>query len=84
MKIYLNYTQNTVWAKDTNSPPIVSYITYKLIVFCEPCSYYGAYCVAGLALIIQTFMNGLIKIYFDTRPKMIYVIIELYIHFCII
>ena len=37
-----------------------------------------------LALIIQTWMNGLIWVYFIMRPKVIYIIIELYIYFCII
>ena len=71
-------------AKNTKFSPIVSYITYKLIVCCGPCPYYGAYCVAGFVLIIQTFMNGLILIYLDTKPKVIYIIIELYIYFCTI
>ena len=75
--------------KITKFSPIVSYIIYyKLIVFCGPCFHCGVYCVAGLALIIQTLMkvpmNSLILIYVDTRLKVIYIIIELYIYFCII
>ena len=46
-------------------PSIVANVKYKFIIFLQAMlllNYYGSHCVAGLALIIQTYMNDLILV----------------------